>query len=39
VPVNVLYTPGKTEPLIFDELLTAEALVGAFSGGGGSVIK
>ena len=31
VPVNVLYAPGQAEPLVFDELLTAEALVKAFS--------
>lgn len=32
VPVNVLYRPGQKEPFVFDELLTAEALVGAFLG-------
>jgi thiol:disulfide interchange protein len=29
VPVNVLYVPGKAEPLILDELLTAEGVVAA----------
>ncbi len=31
VPVNVLYLPGKEEPLLFDELLTAGALLSAFA--------
>ena len=30
VPVNVLYLPGQEEPFIFDELLTADAVMGAF---------